>query len=442
MVDVKDVYDISIIGVGSDATITGFGLNITRSKNIIVRNIKFASWSDDAISVDANDDVNKGNHIWIDHCTFTYTPPAGYPAASGPDGSVDITHTATFVTVSYCFFDSTDKNSLVGHSNSNVVDTAMRITYHHNWFKNSAQRNPRVRFCKVHVFNNYYTNNSIYGVSSNLEADVLVEGNYFYNTPIPTETSRDGSPPGDLVERYNIFVDCGVPGTRGNAFEASDYYYYTLDSAYDIPQIVPALAGSGKYDFSNPNYIIPVELVSFTASANGTNALLQWITATELNNHGFEIERIDRISGWTNIAFIPGEGTSTERREYSYSDRNLLPGRYEYRLKQIDYDGKFTYSTVVSVDIELTPRQFALAQNYPNPFNPITTISFSIGEPVLVSLKIYDVLGNEVKTLVNENMMPGNYSKSFSAEKYTSGIYYYRLTAGSFSATNKMVLLK
>lgn len=442
MVDVKDVYDISIIGVGSDATITGFGLNITRSKNIIVRNIKFASWSDDAISVDANDDVNKGNHVWIDHCTFTYTPPNGYPAASGPDGSVDITHTAVYVTVSYCLFDSTDKNSLVGHSNSNVVDTAMRITYHHNWFKSSNQRNPRVRFGKVHVFNNYYTNNSIYCVSSNLEADVLVEGNYFYNTPIPTETSRDGSPPGDLVERYNIFVDCGVPGTRGLAFEASDYYYYTLDSANDIPQIVPALAGSGKYDFSNPNYIIPVELVSFIASVNGTNAVLQWITATELNNHGFEVQRKNESSDWINVAFVNGNGTSTERKEYSYSDMNLLPGRYEYRLKQIDYDGKSVFSAVATVDIIAIPGQYSLAQNYPNPFNPVTTISFTIGLPSHVTLKIYDVLGNEIEMLVNEEMQPGTYSKPFFASKFASGVYYYRLSAGSYIETKKMVLLK
>jgi len=442
MVDVKDVYDISIIGVGSDATITGFGLNITRSKNIIVRNIKFASWSDDAISVDANDDVNKGNHVWIDHCTFTYTPPAGYPAASGPDGSVDITHTATYVTVSFCLFDGTDKNSLVGHSNSNVVDTAMRVTYHHNWFKNSNQRNPRVRFCKVHVFNNYYTNNSIYGVSSNLEADVLVEGNYFYNTPIPTETSRDGSPPGDLVERYNIFVDCGTPGTRGAAFEASDYYYYALDPAAEIPQIVPPLAGSGIYDFSNPNYIVPVELVSFTASVNGANAVLQWITATELNNHGFEVQRKNKNSNWINVSFVNGNGTSTEKSIYSYTDIDLHPGKYEYRLKQVDYDGKYTYSPVISVEIGLTPGKFELAQNYPNPFNPVTTISFTIGASSFVSLKIFDVLGNEIEMLVNEEMQPGAYSKSFSASKFASGVYYYRLSAGGYVDTKKMLLLK
>jgi pectate lyase len=442
MVDVKDVYDVSIIGVGSDATITGFGLNVTRSKNIIIRNIKFASWSDDAISVDAADDPNKGNHVWIDHCTFTYTPPPGYPTASGPDGSVDITHTVDFSTVSFCLFDSTDKNSLVGHSNSNVVDTAMKLSYHHNWFKNSNQRNPRVRFAKVHVFNNYYTNNSIYGVSSNMEADVLVEGNYFFNTPIPTETSRDGSPQGDLVERYNIMVNCGPAGTRGDAFEASSFYSYSLDPASEIPDKVSALAGSGLFDFSNPEVIIPVELNSFKAFAMGNEVHIEWTTGSEVNNNGWDIELKKQNLNWKKIGFVEGIGNSAVSNVYTFTDNNIKEnGKYYYRIKQLDFDGSFSYSNEVEVDINRAAA-FDLAQNYPNPFNPATVINYQIPNKEKVSLIVYDVLGNQVKVLVDEIKDAGSYQVNFDAGILATGVYMYRLKSGNLFISKKMLLIK
>ncbi|MBX2976968.1 MAG: carbohydrate-binding protein [Ignavibacteriaceae bacterium] len=442
MVDVKDVYDVSIIGVGSDATITGFGLNVTRSKNIIIRNIKFASWSDDAISVDGDDDPNKGNHVWVDHCTFTYTPPPGYPTASGPDGSVDITHAVDLSTVSFCLFDNTDKNSLVGHSNSNVADTAMKLTYHHNWFKNSVQRNPRVRFAKVHVYNNYYTNNSIYGVSSNMEADVLVEGNYFFNTPIPTETSRDGSPPGDLVERYNIFDNTGPAGTRGDAFEASQYYSYSLDPASEIPNKVSVLAGSGLFDFSNPDVIIPVELNKLNISSKENIVTIEWSTSSEVNNTGWEIEVKNQNGVFIPLGFVDGKGNSTILNYYSFTDNSeKISGLYQYRLKQINFDGSYTYSEVVSVDINRV-LTYLLNQNYPNPFNPATTISYQIPVKQHVSLVIYDVLGNQVKEVVNEVKEAGTHLETFNMVDVATGVYIYRLKSGQIILSQKMLLLK
>lgn len=276
MLSVKDAYDISIIGVGQDATISGFGLNIVRSINIIVRGIRFTNATDDGISIDASDDEALGHHIWVDHCTFE--PP-------GHDGALDITHTAAYVTASWNHFKGWDKNSLVGHSNSNTSDVNMKISYHHNYFDATSQRNPRVRFGKVHVFNNYYRNNSLYGVSSNMEADVLVEGNYFINVPIPTETSRDGSPPGDLVQRYNVFVNCGTPGTRGTAFEADQYYAYMLDSASTIPQLVSKYAGSGVYDFS-----YHASTAVYTLSVSATNGTVTRNPDLPTYPHGTNVE--------------------------------------------------------------------------------------------------------------------------------------------------------
>jgi len=142
MISVKDAYDISIIGVGNDATITNVGLNINRSKNVIVRNITFASCPDDGIAVEANDDENLGHHVWIDHCTFTDVPPPGYPAGSTPDGALDVTHTAAYVTISWCRFTQHDKTCLMGHSDSQTSDVNLKVTYHHNYFDSTVSGIP------------------------------------------------------------------------------------------------------------------------------------------------------------------------------------------------------------------------------------------------------------------------------------------------------------
>jgi len=191
---------------------------------------------------------------------------------------------------------------------------------------------------------------------------------------------------------------------------------------------------------------IPVELVSFTASINENDVELIWSTATETNNLGFKIQR--KGSGvrsqnleWMEIGFVSGYGTSTERHTYSFNDNDLTEGNYQYRLKQIDFDGLSIYSEIVEVDIN-SPVMFSLEQNYPNPFNPTTTIKFSLPITSLVSLKIYDVLGNEVAALLNENKQVGSYEVEFNASQIPSGTYFYQLTAENFVETRKMILLK
>lgn len=309
MLSIKDAYDISIVGAGNDATITGFGLNINRSVNVIVRNIRFAAWGDDGVAVEADDSETLGHHIWIDHCTFTDTPPPGYPAGSTPDGALDVTHTAAYVTISWCRFMKHDKNSLMGHSDSQTSDVNLKVTYHHNYFDSTVQRNPRVRFGKAHVYNNYYYKNSLYGVSSNLEADVLVEGNYFLNNPIPTETSRDGSPPGDVVERYNIFVASGVPGTRGTAFEASSFYAYGLDSASTIPAMLASYAGSGRYDYTYSG-----SAAAYSLTVNATNGSVAKNPDQPTYAHGTSVQlTADPSSGYY---FVKWTGDIAPSQQY------------------------------------------------------------------------------------------------------------------------------
>jgi hypothetical protein len=188
---------------------------------------------------------------------------------------------------------------------------------------------------------------------------------------------------------------------------------------------------------------IPVELISFNADYNSGNVDLSWITATELNNSGFEIERKSEDGEWNKITFIQGSGTTTEIKHYFFSDevKALNTSTLFYRLKQIDFDGSFEYSKEIEVDINL-PIEFQFEQNYPNPFNPVTLIKYQLPFKSSITIKIFDILGNEVETLVNEEKDVGYYQISFNASELSSGIYFYTLQTENYLVTKKMILLK
>ena len=185
----------------------------------------------------------------------------------------------------------------------------------------------------------------------------------------------------------------------------------------------------------------PVELEYFVGKIVGESVELHWKTATEVNNYGFEIQRSpDKIS-WDNIGFVAGNGNSNSPKYYSYKDKFIPDGKIYYRLILEDEDGKFKYSSIVELDnnVSLKPDLF---QNYPNPFNPVSTIKYSIPNADFVSLKIYDVLGREVATLVNKKQNAGMHSAIFNGTNLASGIYYYVLKTNNFVLSKKMSLLK
>ncbi len=233
--------------------------------------------------------------------------------------------------------------------------------------------------------------------------------------------------------------------------------------SYSIPfQFISSAILTVYYD-----NVLPVELNSFKGSLINQSVRLSWMTSTEINNSGFSIERLkdfkfEKSNEWKTIGFVNGNGTTTETHSYSFIDENVTTGTYKYRLKQIDFDGTYKYSNEIEVVVDLTPKEFVLFQNYPNPFNPTTKIKYSIPNVEThrdvslhaVSLKVFDILGNEVATLVNENKPAGSYEVEFNShsdkgQNLTSGIYFYRIAihsdqfkAGSFVQTRKMILIK
>ena len=189
------------------------------------------------------------------------------------------------------------------------------------------------------------------------------------------------------------------------------------------------------------NYIVPVELTSFAAVVSENKVTLNWTTASETNNSGFEVERKSASSNWQKIGFVNGNGSTTELKRYSFIDQNLNEGKYNYRLRQVDYNGTFEYSNSIEVEV-LNPDKFELNQNYPNPFNPITSIKFSLPSAGNVKLSVYNLLGQEVQTLVNGFKAAGVHTVSFEAKNLNSGIYLYKLEANGLTSVKKMTLLK
>lgn len=188
---------------------------------------------------------------------------------------------------------------------------------------------------------------------------------------------------------------------------------------------------------------LPVELTSFNAYLRNGFINLNWETATEVSNNGFEVERKSSTADWSKIGFVEGHGTSNSPKYYSYSDKPVGTGKFSYRLKQIDNDGQFEYSPVVEVLVDNLPNGFVLEQNYPNPFNPETSIRFALKEDTKATLKVFNTMGEEVMTLFDGIAEAGRYyDVKFSGNDLSSGFYIYKLVAGDHVSVKKMLLMK
>ena len=234
-----------------------------------------------------------------------------------------------------------------------------------------------------------------------------------------------------------------------NTFPNPDFGEYKIDLSSFAGQNV--FIAFRHYDFNgNGMYLddvsvagsVPVELASFAASVSGNDVTLSWMTATELNNSGFNVERTTGKESWTELGFIEGHGTTTETHVYTFIDKGLAEGTYSYRIKQVDFDGSYKYYDL-NQDVEIAaPISYALSQNYPNPFNPTTKIKYSVPFDGFVSVAVFNILGKKVANILGSVQKAGNYELTFDATNLASGMYIYRMKAGDFVSIKKMMILK
>ncbi len=291
------------------------------------------------------------------------------------------------------------------------------------WFDDAGQ--PMMRGDDYVV--NIYCNNSSGSLGYNFNASAYTVGSGKYDVWVNNILLYDDVTKGNMAEHTNIdaFSVVAHSSTGNVAYAFLDNIHYSNSIA------------------ATP---LPVELTSFTASSVNGTVNLNWATASEVSNYGFEVERSADESVWNKIGFVAGNGNSNSVKTYSYSDNTASAGTVYYRLKQLDTDGKYEYSKVVSVN-NTTPDAFTVDQNFPNPFNPSTTIRFSLANSSNVKVDVYASNGELVHTLANQTYEAGNHALNFDASQLSAGIYFYRITAidaagKSFSAVKKMQLIK
>jgi len=315
-----------------------------------------------------------------------------------------------------------------------------------------------------------FNNLTISGGTTTLNTDIALTGDWTYTS---TSNSIGGTGNVSLAGNFtntNASLDVTTTGftfngtsdqTISSASNPADTFSTFGSLTIDNPGTVTLLTNvgaetsftptQGTLDLNGNNFYVngelytgplPVELVSFGARINDTNIILVWLTATEVNNYGFQIQRSVQTDKWEVLGFVEGHGNSNSPKEYSFLDSEVnSAGIYSYRLKQIDNDGSYEFSKTIEVNFG-SPMNYELSQNYPNPFNPSTTIRFSVLESSFINLSIFNPLGEKIEELVNEIKEPGIHTIEFNAENISSGTYFYRIKTANFTNIKKMVLLK
>ncbi len=399
-----------------------------------------------------------GGTTTINKCSTSGTITSS--SASNIGGLVGISSSGTTIEDSYssadviCTSGSTPIGGLVGDNNG-LVENCYTIGGNVDGGSNNdvggvvgSNNNGTVRYC--------YSANTLSGGNSNYTGGFI--GNNYLGSVNNNFWDTDSS--GSIGFGAGSYPQTGATGetasnmttqsTFTNAGWSTATWYMDVGTNNGYPYL------SWQNSGGTP---LPIQMTSFSAVLlNSDDAELSWSTATEVQNAGWEVERKivngswkmegganpqSSISNrqWTKVGFISGAGASNSPKNYSFTDMKLAPGQYAYRLKQINKDGTYKYSQEAEIAVE-APHVFALEQNYPNPFNPATRIQYSVAGTQKVMLKVYDVLGREVATLVNELQSPGTYEVNFDGSKLASGIYYYRLQSGNNVAAKKMLMIK
>jgi len=360
-------------------------------------------------------------------------------------------------------------NLLVTNSSGTLANTIQQFNSSGEFINSFASTNISSPYCLLFRENELFLSNSngVNDVTIYNKEDGTYKGNFIdsaLNFPQQMINLENGkvaicefSGAGSGIRIYNsdgIIVDTlkGITGNRG-LWKLPNGNFLTTNSVgvYEINgtngTLVRTIVSGFNFNLISefdPEMVIPVELGSFTYSKSGNNITLTWNTISETNNYGFEIERKSSSQDWQKIGFLSGKGTALQNTVYNFYDNNLSVDTYNYRIKQIDLNGSFKYyeiNEVVEID---NPQKFYLAQNFPNPFNPSTEITYQVPFDTKVTLEIFNVMGEKIATLVDEIKVAGVHKFIFLSEKFnlTSGVYFYRLAAGDYIQTQKMILNK
>ncbi len=296
--------------------------------------------------------------------------------------------------------------------------------------------------CRVFVKHSD-TGKFIFGLAQSSSNPAYTTETYDYKTTYLLVAEYEFIPGAADNDTVRLYINPVLGGTKP---QSNLSYVYTLTAA-DLANLgsVALRQGANAYSMKVDGMkvttqwsdIIPVELTSFNAVSNGKNVNINWTTSTETNNLGFELYRNN-----LKIAFVKGKGTTTEKQNYFYNDNNLNSGKYNYQLFQIDYDGTRSLVASTETEVNVTPVDFGLSQNYPNPFNPSTNISFSIPKATNVKITIFNAIGKEIAVLVNGNYESGTHNITWNANNIASGMYFYKMEAGNFTSTKKMMLIR
>jgi hypothetical protein len=373
---------------------------------------------------------NNGNCLWAKHCGGT-TTDRGIGIAVDENGY-------SYVTGWFKGISTFDTIQLSGFSNNDIFIAKYDPYGNCLWAKQAGGSNDDV-------------GNSI---SVDPAGNSYVTGNFIGNVTFGAFqlTGYSGNTNDIFVAKYDSKGNClwarqagGTYNDGGMAIsiDASGSNYLTGFFSDIAVFGANQISGGGAFISKISNDPVPVELSSFAIATVNNEVRLSWETITETNNNYFNIERKNTNGLWEIIGQIKGAGTSIIPRKYSFIDKKILSnGKYFYRLKQIDFNGQHEYSKEIEVELNYIPEEYSLLQNYPNPFNPSTTIKFSLPKTEYVTLVIFSSMGQEVSKLISKELNAGVYTSEWNASGFASGVYYYRIVAGAFTETKKLILLK
>jgi hypothetical protein len=364
-----------------------------------------------------------------------------------------------------CWLGKITNNFIVSYRNTYEVifsrNRDLKVLYNSFTSETTADTTASIREnLDCNFMNNiFYGHSGGYLASLHNNAGHISDYNNYYNGGASDILLFNGISFGNLLS-YRAVTGLDIHSTVKNVnFQSENDLHLTGSSVGDTsirclphPDVTEDIDGQPR----NPVYPymgadeadtpLPVELASFTSGVHNNNVLLNWITLSEENNYGFDVERRDvrreTQDVWNKIGYVQGHGTVSTPTNYSFEDRNLSSGKYNYRLKQIDFNGNYEYY-FLSNDVEVgVPAEYSLSQNYPNPFNPATRINYDLPYSGNVSIILYDISGREAATLVNEFKPAGYYSIQFNGSNLSSGMYFYRMSVNSIVLTKKMMLVK